>query len=264
MSLPMTPRVYKALIAQCLCSPLVFWVHMVCLYGLSWSKLDMTESAPICLSPEQHPSLFRVGFPCDLSLLALSPVLAQSRGIGRRLSSDFHEAGHRNGVGLDQFGLSFVKYPGGIAPEVAFLHPLPALMRVAAFRPVPEHLPLGLFNFGEDLFGCTVTGIVRPSSYNGVEVLHHSSCRGLFMPVQVGAESPDMFQDFLLLWPGQQRPLFPTSPDVQPQEVQSFCDVHSTGFGFTERQATLVEEVLHAGSGIGFQYFPCRGRDHTV
>ena len=73
-----------------------------------------------------------------------------------------------------------------------------------------------------------------------------------------------MLEDFFLLWDGQQFALFPEFPDVKPQEVQPFCDVHDPGFGFTECQAAFVEKLFHPWSGIGFQYFPCRGRDHKV
>src|SRR5262249_28105429 len=68
---------------------------------------------------------------------------------------------------------------------------------------------------------------------------------------------------FVLLWDGQQFALFPEFPDVKPQEVHPFLDVHDPSFGFTECQASFRKKLLYPWSGIGFQYFPCWGRDHT-
>ena len=35
-------------------------------------------------------------------------------------------------------------------------------------------------------------------------------------------------------------------------------------FSFTESQAACLKELFYSWSGIGFQYFPCRGRCHKV
>jgi hypothetical protein len=78
---------------------------MVRFYGFSWYKLDMTQSAPIFLSLEQHQPLLRVGFPSYLSLLALSPVAPECGIIGRTAAYDFDKAGNRGCIGLDQFCL---------------------------------------------------------------------------------------------------------------------------------------------------------------
>ena len=94
----------------------------------------------------------------------------------------------------------------------------------------------------------------------GLSVLDYLPCRGLLMCVQVGSYRPHVFEDFFLLWDGQQFSLLPEFPDVKPQEVKPFCDMHDPGFGFTECQASFVEKLFYAWSGIGFQYFPCRGR----
>ena len=63
------------------------------------------------------------------------------------------------------------------------------------------------------------------------------------MCVQVGSYRPHVFEDFFLLWDGQQFPLFPEFPDVKPQEVQPFFDVHDPGFGFTECQPSFLEKL---------------------
>ena len=135
----------------------------------------------------QYQPLFHVGFPAHLSLLSLSPVLAQSWVIRRISSYDLDEAGNGGCIGLDQFGLPFPKCPVAVAPEVARFHPCTAFVRVSAFRPAPEHVPLGMLNLLEDVFGCTVPVVIRPSPYTGVEFLHDVPCRGLLMCVQVGA-----------------------------------------------------------------------------
>ncbi len=84
------------------------------------------------------------------------------------------------------------------------------------------------------------------------------------MCVQVGSGCSYMFEHLFFLWDGQQFPLFPEFPDVKPQEVKPFCDMHYPGFGFTECQSSFVKELLYSWSGIGFQYFPCWGRSHKV
>ena len=56
-----------------------------------------------------------------------------------------------------------------------------------------------------------------------------------------------MFEDFFLLWDGQQCSLFPEFPDVKPQEVQPFCDMYNSGFGFTECQSSFFQKLLYLG-----------------
>jgi hypothetical protein len=261
----MAPGVYKAFVAKVLCSALAFEDNMVRLYGFSRYKLDSTQGAPIFLSLEQHQPLFRVGFPSYLSLLALYPVLFE-RWVIRRISPyDFSETGDRGLVGLSQFGLSIrMQCPVAVTLEVACFHPGATFIRVSALCPVPEHLPLGMSDFLEDSFGCTVSVIVRPSAYDGVERLNYLHRRGLLMCVQVGAYGPGMFQDFFLLWDGQQCSPLPEFPDVKPQEVKPFRDMHHTGFDFTECQSSFFKELFQSWSGICFQYFPCWGRGHKV
>ena len=237
---------------------------MIRFYAFSRYEWDVTQSASVSLFLVQHQPLFRVGFPSHLLLLALRPVLAQRWVIGGISPCDLREAGDRGCVGLHQFRLSFPECPITVVPKIAGFHPFPAFVRVSAFRPRPEHLPLGMSNLLEDVFGCTVPVIIRPSPYDRVECLDYLPCRGLLMCVQVGSYRPHVLEDFFLLWDGQQCSLFPEFPDVKPQEVQPFCDMHYPGFGFTECQSSFLEELLYPWSGIGFQYFPCWGRYHKV
>ena len=206
----MAPGVYKAFVAEVICSALAFEVDMVRLYGFSRYKLDSTQGAPIFLSLEQHQPLFRVGFPSYLSLLALYPILLERWVIGRISPCDFRETGNRGYIGLDQFRRAFfLECPVAIAPKVASFHPFTAFIWVSAFRPYPEHLPLGMTNLLEDLLGCAVSVVVCPSSYNWIERLNNFHSRGLLVCVQVGTYSPYMLQDFFLLWDAQQFPRFP-------------------------------------------------------
>jgi len=238
---------------------------MVHLYGFSRYELDSTQSAPIFLSLEQHQPLFRVGFPSHLLLLALCPVFLERWVIGRISSYNFGEAGDWGFIGLDQFGLSwFMECPVAIAFEVACPHPSTAFLRVSAFRPVPKHQPLGMSNLFEGFAGCTVAVVICPSPYNWVELLDYFHCRGLLMCIQIGAYCPDMFQDFFLLWDGQQCTPLSESPDVKPQEVKPFRAVHNPGFGFAEFQPSFLEKCLNSRSGMGFQYFSGWGRCHKV
>src|SRR5262245_61058840 len=55
-----------------------------------------------------------------------------------------------------------------------------------------------------------------------------------------------------------------TVPVITRQEAKPFFDVHDLGFGLTECQPSLLEELFHPWSGIGFQYVPSKGRDHKV
>ena len=147
----MAPGVYKAFIAEVIRSALAFKDNMVRFYGFSRNKLDSTQSAPIFLSLEQHQPLFRVGFPSYLSLLALYPVFLERWIIGGISPCDLDEAGDRGCIGLDQFRLSFLECPVAVAPKVASFHPFTAFVRVSAFRPYPQHLPLGMSNLLKDV-----------------------------------------------------------------------------------------------------------------
>ena len=176
---------------------------MIRFYVFSRDKWDSTQSASVSLSLVQYQPLFLVGFPSHLLLLALRPVLVQRWVIGRVLPCDLGEASDWGYVGFDQFCLSFIKCPIAVVPEVAGFHPFTALVRVSAFHPHPEHLPLGMSNFLEDMFGRTVPVVVCPSPDNRVEFLYDLPCRGLLMCVQVGSYCPHVFEDFFLLWDGQ-------------------------------------------------------------
>jgi hypothetical protein len=119
-------------------------------------------------------------------------------------------------------------------------------------------------NLLKDVFGRTVSVIIRPSPSDRVECLDSLPCRGLLMCVQVGSRRSHVLEDFFLVWDGQPFPLFPEFPDGKPQEVQPFFDMHYPGFRCIECQASFLEELFYSRSGIGFQYFPCRGRCHKV
>ena len=237
---------------------------MIRFYVFSRYKWDGTQSASISLFLVQQQPLFLVGFPSHLLLLALCPVLGQSWIIGGVPSCDLREAGDRGCVGLHQFCLPFPECPVAVAPKVAGFHPFTSFVRVSAFRPRPEHLPLGVSNLLEDMFGCTVPVIIRPSSDDGVELPDYLPCRGLLMCIQVGSDCSCVFEHLFLLWDGQQFPFFPAFPDVKPQEVKPFLDVHDPGFGFAECQSSILKKLLYAWSGIGFQYFSGRSRDYKV
>ena len=237
---------------------------MVRFYGFSWNKLDMTQSASISLPLEQHQPLLRVGFPSYLLLLALFPVFLERWIIGRVPACDLGEASDRGFIGLGQFCFSFMESPVAIAPKVASFHPFTAFVWVSAFCPYPQHLPLGMSDFFTDILGCAVSVVVCPSSYDWIERLDNLHSRGLLMCVQVGTYSPDMLQDFFLLWDGQQCSPLPEFPDVKPKEVTPFCAMHDPGFGFTECQSSFLEKFFQSWSGVGFQYFPCWGRCHKV
>jgi len=231
---------------------------MIRFYAFTHNKRDVTQSALISLPLVQYQPLFLVGFPSHLSLPALRPVLAQSWVIGGVLPCDLGEACDRGCVGLDQFCLPFPECPIAVVPKVADFHPFTSFSRVSAFRPDPEHLPLGMSDLLEDMFGCTVPVIIRPSSYDGVELPNDLPCRGLLMCVQVRSGCSYMFEHLFFLWDAQQFPFFPEFPDVKPQEVKPFLHMHYPGFGFTECQPSFLEKLFQSRSGIGFQYFPCR------
>jgi hypothetical protein len=261
----MAPGVYKAFITEVIGTALAFEVDMVRFYAFSGYELDVTQGAPIFLSLEQHQPLFRMGFPTYLSLLSLYPVLAQSWVIGRISSCDFRKAGNRGFVGLDQFPVFFVmECPVAIILEVPCFYPLTSFLRMSAFGPYPQHLPLGMSDLAEGFTGCAVSVVIRPSPYDWVERSNYLHRRGLLMCIQVGPYCSNMLQDLFLLGDGQQCSTLPEFPDVKPQEVKPFPDVHDTGFGFTEFQSSLLEKCLNSRSGVGFQYFSGWGRCHKV
>jgi hypothetical protein len=237
---------------------------MIRFYAFSPYAGDVTQRASVSLFLVQYQPLFLVGFPSHLLLLALRPVLAQGWVIGGMPPCDFSEACDRGCVRLHQFRLAFPECPITVVPKIAGFHPLLAFIRVSALRPHPEHLPLGLSNLLKDVFGCTVPVIRRPSPYDRVECFDSLPCRGLLMCVQVGSRRSHVLEDFFLLWDGQQCSLCPEFPDVKPREVTPVFDMYYPGFGFIECQASFLEELFYSWSGIGFQYFPCRGRCHKV
>ena len=114
---------------------------------LSRYEWDGTPSASVSLFLVQCQPLLLVGFPSHVSLLALPPVLAQSWVIGGMLPCDLGEACDRGCIGFDQFRLPFPECPVAVVPKIAGFHPFTAFVRVSAFRPYPEHLPLGMSDF---------------------------------------------------------------------------------------------------------------------
>ena len=265
MTLPMTPGVSQTFVLDVVRSTLIYGYDMIRFYVFSWYKRDGTQSASIPLSLVQQQSLFRRGFPSHLLCLALYPVLAQSRVIGRTFSRDLGKAGDRGCIGFDQFCLPFPECPVAIIPKIAHFHPLTSFVRVSAFRPNPEHVPLGMSYFVEDVLGRRVSVIIGPSPHNGIECFYYLTRRGLLMCVQIGSYRPHMFEDFFLVWDGQQfLPLTPEFPDMESQKVQPFSDMDDAGFSFVQCQSSLLEKIHHAWSGVGFQYFPCWGRYHKV
>ena len=260
----MAPGVYKTCVAEVVCSTLTWRDHRIRFSGFSRYKGDATQSASVSLSLGQYPPLLLVGFPAHVLLLALHPVLAQRWVIGRVLPCDRGEASDWGYVGFDQVCLSFIEGPIAVVPEVARLHPCTSFVRVAAFRPPPEHLPLGMADFLKDMLGRTVPVVVCPSPDNRVECLPDPPCRGLLRCVQVRSDGPPVLEDFFLLWDGQQCALFPALPDVKPPAVQPCLAVHDPGFGCTACQASFLQQLLYPGSRIGCQYCPCWGRAHTV
>ena len=260
----MAPGVYETFVVYVVCSPLTCREKMIRFYVFPRDEWDMTQHTSVSLFPVQYQPLFLGGFPAHLVLLALRPVVVQRWVIGGVLPGDLGEAGDRGCIGFDQFRLSFPECPIAIVPKITGFHPLPAFGRVAAFRPYPEHLPLGMSNLLKDVFGCTVPGIMRPAPDDRVKCFNDVPCRGLLMGVQVGSYCPHVFEDFFLLWDAQQCALFPEFPAVKPQKVQPCCKMHAPGFGFAERQTACVEKLFHPWSRIGFPYFSCRGRDHKV
>src|SRR5713101_1881099 len=189
---------------------------MIRFYVFSWYKWDSTQSASIPLSLVQHQPLFREGFPSHLAFLSLRPIVAQSRIIGRTSACDLGEAGDRGCVGFDQFRLPCIKCRVAIAPEVARFDPSTAFVRVSAFCPLPEHLPLRMSHLIEDIFGCRVSVIIRPPPYNGIERFYYVHGGSLLMCVQVGSYCPQMREDFFLLGDGQQfLPFAPEFPDME-------------------------------------------------
>ena len=87
--LPMAPGVYKAFVIDIVCSTLACRDNMIRFYAFSHYEWDVTQRASVSLFLVQHPSLFLVGFPSHLLLLALRPVLAQGWVIGECLPVTF-------------------------------------------------------------------------------------------------------------------------------------------------------------------------------
>jgi hypothetical protein len=189
----MAPGVYETFVVDVVCSTLTCGYDMIRFYVFPGYKWDGTQSASIPLFLVQHQPLFRKGFPSHLLLLSLYPVLAQSRVVGRVSPCNLGEAGDRGCVGFDQCRLCLEKCPVAVAPKVACFHPFTSFVRVSAFGPHPEHLPLGMADFGEDVFGRRVPVVVRPSTNNGVEIPNDLHSRGLLMCVQVGSYRPYVF-----------------------------------------------------------------------
>ena len=204
------------------------------------------------------------GFPSHVRLLALRPVVAQGWVRGGMPPCDLGAACDRGCVGLHQCRRSFPACPSTVVPKRAGFHPLPAFGRVSAFRPPPAHLPLGMSHLGQDVFGRTVPVIRRPSSDDRVACLDDLPCRGVLLCVQGGSRRAHVLANVPLVWDGQPCPLLPAFPEGKPQAVHPFFAGHSPGFGCTACQASFVEELFSAWSGLGFQYFPCRGRWHKV
>jgi hypothetical protein len=217
------------------------------LYGLAGDERDAAQGAFELLFPLENQSLFREGFPDQLLLATFGPIGALRRIVGRRLPSDFLEAGDRGLVELHQFGFSGSKRPVAVVQEVARLHPVTRSLWVSAFRPSPEHLPVPVSDLVESLAGADVSVVIRPSPDNWVKFLDYLAGRGLLVRPQIGLDPLQVLQDLLFLGDDDRLLPAPEGPDRVPQEVEPLVDVDDAGVCFAECQARISEEFLDAG-----------------
>jgi hypothetical protein len=113
---------------------------------------------------------------------------------------------------------------------------------MTAFRPSPEGMLDQMVQFSEGPFGGAVPVIVPPSPDFRVEIAYDLHCRTLLMLIQKGFASSVMSERLFLLRLRQQCPLEP--PHLDPEDVEPFCALHDTSFGFAEVQSPVGEKCL--------------------
>ena len=226
-------------------------VRMERLINVEWQAAECTT---VGLRRQQRLALLRVRPHRDPLLAALLPVGMQFRVIWAVPPTDLHKARDRGCAVPDQLDPLRMEGPVAIAAEVAAPHPPTGFLGVSALGPLPEHLPLAVIRALEGCTGYAMTVVIGPASDDRGQVFYHPSGGGLLMGVQVGFDLPQMPEHLVLLGLRQQPPLI--APDLEPQEVKPFRDVHDPGFGLAERQAPLPKKIFDPGPNVLLQYFP--------
>jgi hypothetical protein len=79
----MAPGVDQTEVVEVVCPTVPSRDNMIPLHALSRSKGDAAEGTAVSLLLVQQQSLFHIGFPAHLTLLACPPILPERRVIGR-------------------------------------------------------------------------------------------------------------------------------------------------------------------------------------
>jgi hypothetical protein len=161
VALPMAPVVDKAFVSDSVCAPLAWREHRLRCYPFSPYAWDVTPSAAVSLFLVQPQPWLLVGCPAHVLLLARRPVVAPRGVRGGIAPGDLRAAGDRGGIGRHQCRLACPECPLPVVPNIAGCHPLPACVRVAAFRPPPAPLPLGMSHLLQDVCGAVTDGLRR-------------------------------------------------------------------------------------------------------
>lgn len=238
---------------------------MMDLYLILRGEGYLTQTASIVLRFQQRQQLLKVGLPCHLSLISGLPVVAQARVIGAVTSYNLCETSYRCFVWFNQFVFAIVERPPTVIPEIVVFHPLVRFVWMAAFGPLPQHLPLAMSYFGKYLFSRTVPVIIGPPPDDGVEFENYLFSLFLLMRLQISFNGVKMFDDLLFLRLSQQGAVAVVKPaDVETQKVEPFVYVNNVGFGFTQLQTALLNKLHQLWFDIGFQYLLRRGCYHKV
>lgn len=156
------------------------------------------------------------------------------------------------------------EHPVPIADDVKVLvfNPSARLVRVPAFRPVPQGAEEGVVHRGEGLFTAHMAMIVCPPSDQRIE-LRDQVCWGR---LRVGPNQGSGFTqegvDTLAGGCHENRAVIVT--DVLAEKVKASGDMRDFGLLGGENQITFVEELFHERADFGFEQFQGTAGDNEV
>jgi len=222
-------------------------------------KHDAAWSAVVILCPQNLEFQSRVCLPPHSPFCELHPVVSERRIVRTVSSAHLDVACDRRVRRIEQGRRWCPEHPITVSNflEVALFYPRARLLGVEAFGPLSQHLPVAMSYIAKRGFGGTVTIVVCPTSYDGIEQSNDPFRLRLFVGAEYRFDVPQMLLYFLFLWCGQQGAV--VSSDGEAQKVEPFIAMDDACLGLVQRQAPFGHEGVQSRLDVFQQHFTRRG-----
>ena len=220
------------------------------------TKHDAALSAVVVLCLQHLESQSRVCSSSNCPLCTLLPVVTERRIVRTVSSTHLDVARDRRVRRIEQGRRWRPEYPISVSDsfEVALFHPRARLLWVAAFGPLPQHLPVAMSDISKSIFGCAVPIVVCPTSDDGIEQSNCLLRLGLFVGVEHRFDVPQMLLHLFFLRCCQQDAV--VSSDGKAQKIEAFIiAMNDACLDLVHRQATFGHEGIQSRLDIFQQHF---------